>query len=217
MVEATLVVAGSVLLVAVAQRSLTSTSPLSAATARGAYAAYILQVPVLLTSAIAARPLSAAGDGKGTASRWSCRGGLVRVGLAPGGANKARPHPLIRPSISEPRCLAPGSASQPLRYASLPTSSPIGIRRAHSYGQRTTPGLNGGRPSGSGAARGDGGGSAAPSVDRAPSPLSAGNASGVLGLGQPRNADEQDQSAGAPDSSCTVASMSLPPTSVSSM
>ena len=57
MVEATLVVAGSVLLVAVAQRSLTSTSPLSAATARGAYAAYILQVPVLLTSAIAARPL----------------------------------------------------------------------------------------------------------------------------------------------------------------
>ena len=57
MVEATLVVAGSILLVAVAQRSLTSTSPLSAATARGAYAAYILQVPMLLTLAIAARPL----------------------------------------------------------------------------------------------------------------------------------------------------------------
>ena len=57
MVEATLVVAGSLLLVAVAQRSLTSTSRLSAGTARGAYAAYILQVPVLLTLAIAARPL----------------------------------------------------------------------------------------------------------------------------------------------------------------
>ena len=39
----------------------------------------------------------------------------------------------------------PGPISVPTAsgdYA-YPTSSPIGIRRAHSYGQRTTPGLNG--------------------------------------------------------------------------
>ena len=49
--------AGSIWLVALAQRWLTSTSPVWAGSARGAYAAYMLQVPVLLTLAIAARPL----------------------------------------------------------------------------------------------------------------------------------------------------------------
>ena len=57
LVEAALVVAGSIWLVALAQRWLTSTSPVWAGSTRGAYAAYILQVPVLLTLAIAARPL----------------------------------------------------------------------------------------------------------------------------------------------------------------
>ena len=57
LVEASLVVAGSIWLVALAQRWLTSRSPVWAGSARGAYAAYMLQVPVLLTLAIAARPL----------------------------------------------------------------------------------------------------------------------------------------------------------------
>ena len=57
LVEASLVVAGSIWLLALAQRWLSSTSPVLAGSARGAYAAYMLQVPVLLTLAIAARPL----------------------------------------------------------------------------------------------------------------------------------------------------------------
>lgn len=57
LVEASLVVAGSVWLLAWAQRHLTAKPPLMAAADRGAYAAYMLQVPVLLSLEIAARPL----------------------------------------------------------------------------------------------------------------------------------------------------------------
>jgi hypothetical protein len=56
-VEATLVVAGSVWLLAWAQRKLTSSSPAVSHLARSAYAAYLLQVPVLLGLEIAARSL----------------------------------------------------------------------------------------------------------------------------------------------------------------
>ena len=50
--------AGSIWLLALAQRWLRlSASPVLAGSARGAYAAYMLPVPVLLTLAIAARPL----------------------------------------------------------------------------------------------------------------------------------------------------------------
>jgi hypothetical protein len=55
--EASLVVAGSVWLLGLAQRRLAGGGPLSAACARSSYAAFALQVPVLLTLAIAARPL----------------------------------------------------------------------------------------------------------------------------------------------------------------
>ena len=54
--EASLVVAGSVWLLGLAQRRLTSRAPLLAGSARAAYAAFMLQVPVLLSLEIAARP-----------------------------------------------------------------------------------------------------------------------------------------------------------------
>jgi hypothetical protein len=57
-VEASLVVAGSVWLLGLAQRRLTGGGALSAACGRSSYAAFVLQVPVLLTLAIVARPLS---------------------------------------------------------------------------------------------------------------------------------------------------------------
>jgi peptidoglycan/LPS O-acetylase OafA/YrhL len=56
-VEASLVVAGSVWLLGVAQRGLAGTGSRSAAWARASYAAFALQAPVLLTLAIALRPL----------------------------------------------------------------------------------------------------------------------------------------------------------------
>jgi hypothetical protein len=64
-VEASLVVAGSVWLLAWAQRRLTSDAPILVASARGAYAAFILQVPVLISLEIAARPLPLPGFAKG--------------------------------------------------------------------------------------------------------------------------------------------------------
>jgi hypothetical protein len=64
-VEASLVVAGSVWLLAWAQRRLTSSAPILAASARGAYAAFILQVPVLIGLEIAARPVPLPGFAKG--------------------------------------------------------------------------------------------------------------------------------------------------------
>jgi hypothetical protein len=64
-VEATLVVAGSVWLLAWAQRWLTSDAPVLVAGARGAYAAFILQVPVLIGLEIAARPIPLPGLAKG--------------------------------------------------------------------------------------------------------------------------------------------------------
>jgi hypothetical protein len=56
-IEASLVVAGSVWLLALAQPRLTSRAPVLAASARVAYAAFMLQVPVLLSLEIAARPI----------------------------------------------------------------------------------------------------------------------------------------------------------------
>jgi Acyltransferase family len=64
-VEASLVVAGSVWLLAWAQRRLTSNAPILVASARGAYAAFILQVPVLIGLEIAARPVPLPGFAKG--------------------------------------------------------------------------------------------------------------------------------------------------------
>ena len=64
-VEASLVVAGSVWLLAWAQRRLTSDAPILVASARGAFAAYMLQVPVLIGLEIAARPLPLPGFVKG--------------------------------------------------------------------------------------------------------------------------------------------------------
>ena len=64
-VEASLVVAGSVWLLAWGQRRLTSDAPILVASARGAYAAFILQVPVLIGLEIAARPLPLPGFAKG--------------------------------------------------------------------------------------------------------------------------------------------------------
>jgi hypothetical protein len=60
-----LVVAGSVWLLAWAQRRLTSDTPILVACARGAYAALILQVPVLIGLEIAARPIPSPGLAKG--------------------------------------------------------------------------------------------------------------------------------------------------------
>jgi hypothetical protein len=56
-VEASLVVAGSVWLVGLAQRRWASSGRLSARCGRSSYAAFVLQAPVLLTLAIAARRL----------------------------------------------------------------------------------------------------------------------------------------------------------------
>ena len=58
LVEAAIVVAGSVGLLAIAQRRLTSRGSFLAASARAAYAAFILQAPVLLSLEIAARQFS---------------------------------------------------------------------------------------------------------------------------------------------------------------
>ena len=57
-IEGVLVVAGSVWLLGVAQRRLTGRGRLATGCARGAYAAFILQGPVLLGLALAARPLA---------------------------------------------------------------------------------------------------------------------------------------------------------------
>lgn len=56
-VEATLVVAGSVGVLWLAQRHLTAHGPIAAAAARAAYAAFLLQVPMLLSLEVALRPL----------------------------------------------------------------------------------------------------------------------------------------------------------------
>ncbi|HET8643546.1 MAG TPA: acyltransferase [Pseudonocardiaceae bacterium] len=56
--ESILVVAGSVWLLGVAQRRLNHTGPLASACARGAFAAFMLQAPVLLALAVAARPMA---------------------------------------------------------------------------------------------------------------------------------------------------------------
>jgi hypothetical protein len=57
LVEASLVVAGSVMLLSFAQRHLVSGATVPRAAARAAYAAFLLQVPVLLGLEIALRPL----------------------------------------------------------------------------------------------------------------------------------------------------------------
>jgi hypothetical protein len=57
MFEAILVVAGSVWLLGIAQRRLNHGGPLASACARGAFAAFVLQAPVLLAFAVVARPL----------------------------------------------------------------------------------------------------------------------------------------------------------------
>jgi Acyltransferase family len=57
-VEALIVVAGSVWLLGVAQRGFRSRGPVLAASARAAYAAFVLQAPVLITIEIAARQFS---------------------------------------------------------------------------------------------------------------------------------------------------------------
>src|SRR5215210_4605068 len=56
-VEAVLVVAGSVWLLSLAQHRLTSQARVLRGAGRGAYCAFMLQAPVLLTLEIAARPL----------------------------------------------------------------------------------------------------------------------------------------------------------------
>lgn len=58
LLEASILVAGSVGLLAIAQRRLTSRGPVLAAAARAAYAAFILQAPVLISLEIAARNFS---------------------------------------------------------------------------------------------------------------------------------------------------------------
>ncbi|HEX7745916.1 MAG TPA: acyltransferase [Micromonosporaceae bacterium] len=63
-VEACLVVAGSVWILGLAQRRLAHAGPLSTACGRAAFAAFVLQAPVLLTLAIAARPLDLPAEGK---------------------------------------------------------------------------------------------------------------------------------------------------------
>ena len=64
LVEANLVVAGSVWALGLAQRRLTGIGPLAVACGRAAYAAFVLQAPVLLTLAIAARPLDLPAEAK---------------------------------------------------------------------------------------------------------------------------------------------------------
>jgi hypothetical protein len=56
-IEAVLVVAGSVWLLGFAQRRMTGEGPVARACARGAFAAFLLQAPVLLLLAIALRPV----------------------------------------------------------------------------------------------------------------------------------------------------------------
>jgi len=56
--EAILVVAGSVWLLGMAQRKLNHSGPLASACARGAFAAFVLQAPVLLAFAVAVRPMA---------------------------------------------------------------------------------------------------------------------------------------------------------------
>jgi hypothetical protein len=63
-VEGILVVAGSVWLLGAAQRRLTGRGRLATASARGAYAAFILQGPVLLALALMVRPLAAPAEVK---------------------------------------------------------------------------------------------------------------------------------------------------------
>lgn len=63
-IEATLVVAGSLWLLGLAQRRITGDGPLATACARGAFAAFVLQAPVLLGLAIAARPLAVPAETK---------------------------------------------------------------------------------------------------------------------------------------------------------
>jgi hypothetical protein len=63
-VEASLVVAGSVWVLGTAQRRLLWSGRLSAACSRAAFAAFVLQAPVLLTVAIAARPLALTAEAK---------------------------------------------------------------------------------------------------------------------------------------------------------
>jgi fucose 4-O-acetylase-like acetyltransferase len=63
-VEASLVVAGSIALLAFCHRRLTSESPILRGAARGAYSAFMLQVPVLLTLEMAARPLPIPAEAK---------------------------------------------------------------------------------------------------------------------------------------------------------
>jgi peptidoglycan/LPS O-acetylase OafA/YrhL len=62
--EACLVVAGSVWLLGLAQRRLARTSKLSETCGRSSYAAFVLQAPVLLVLAVAARPLALPAEGK---------------------------------------------------------------------------------------------------------------------------------------------------------
>jgi hypothetical protein len=57
-IEAVLVVAGSVWLLGFAQRRMTGEGPVARACARGAFAAFLLQAPVLLVLAIALRPVA---------------------------------------------------------------------------------------------------------------------------------------------------------------
>ncbi|PRX46585.1 acyltransferase-like protein [Prauserella shujinwangii] len=57
-VEATLVVAGSVWLLGLAQRRLAASGPLRTAAGRGSFAAFVLQGPVLLLLAVALRPFA---------------------------------------------------------------------------------------------------------------------------------------------------------------
>jgi acyltransferase-like protein len=64
-VEAVLVVGGSVWLLGLAQRRMAGGGRLSTAWGRGSYAAFVLQVPVLLTLEMAARPLSWPAEAKG--------------------------------------------------------------------------------------------------------------------------------------------------------
>jgi fucose 4-O-acetylase-like acetyltransferase len=64
MLEGVLVVAGSVWVLAIAQRHLDATGPLRAALARSSYAAYIVQGPVLVGLALLLRPTSFPIDAK---------------------------------------------------------------------------------------------------------------------------------------------------------
>lgn len=64
-VEAVLVVGGSVWLLGWAQRRLTRDGPLATALARGAFAAFFIQGPVLILLAVLARPLPFPAEAKG--------------------------------------------------------------------------------------------------------------------------------------------------------